>query len=471
MKKLLSLLLACVLLCGCTSIENDVPAFAESAAAGTSASSGVSDTSVFSDIPEISSVSDTAAQTSAAVTSAAETSADKTDVSTGSADTPTLALITAAPPETSATTAAKPEVINGGGIAEPDGETHSVRLLCAGDNLIHKPIYRIANETAGGNGYDFSPAYENLGTLISDADLAILNQETIISDDFAPDTYPTFCTPGEMAKSMIGLGFDAISVSNNHVLDKGEKGLISTLGFWSDNYPDIPVYGAYLNDDDMNDIRTLEVNGIKFAFLGYMEHTNGLFLPAGSPCRITYLSDEDTIRQQVRRASQTADCVVVSVHFGIEVSNLITEQQRTFSQKLADWGADIIIGTQPHTVQSMQYLTAADGREAFVFYCLGNFISAMDNPLSMAEMLGELTVTKNPSGDIILSDPAAIPLVNYYNSSYTYVGVYPLDKYTRELAGTHGLPGATYDFILGVFRNNLPGDYVPEPYKTIIFGE
>lgn len=355
---------------------------------------------------------------------------------------------------------------------EKPAEPASVNIVCAGDNLIHTPIYRIAKETAGGEGYEFSPAYEHLGTLISDADLAILNQETIISDEFEPDTYPTFCTPTEMARDMTELGFDAFSISNNHVLDKGEAGLVSTLTFWKENYPDKPVYGAYLNEEDMNDIRTLEVNGIKFAFLGYMEHTNGLSLPPSSECRVTYLDDEDTIKKQVQKASEIADCVIVSVHFGIEVSNIVTEDQKEMSRKLADWGADIIVGTQPHTVQTMEYLDTSDGRKAFVFYCLGNLISTMDVPASMAEMLGKITVTKEPSdGKITLSNAKAVPLVDHFDRSYSYVGVYPLDQYTPEMGAVHAISGVSYDYILDIFRDNIPEEYLDEPYRSIIYGE
>ena len=349
-------------------------------------------------------------------------------------------------------------------------EDSSVRLLFAGDNLIHTPIYRIAHETAGGDGYDFSPAYANLGTLISDADIAVLNQETIISDDFEPDTYPSFCTPTEMAHDMIDLGFDAFSISNNHVLDKGEKGLLSTLDFWESIYPGVPVYGAYKSEEDMNILRILEVNGISFAFLGYMEHTNGLSLPASSPCRVVYTSEEELIEQQVRRAAQAADCVIVSVHFGIEVSNIITDEQRSFSRKLADWGADIIVGTQPHTIQSMEYIDRADGSRAFVFYCLGNFISTMDNPLSMAEILGRITVEKSGTdGTITLTQPDAVPLVDHFDRTYSYVGVYPLDKYTPEMAAKHAIDGVSWDFLLKLFRENIPREYMAEEYVPMIY--
>jgi len=437
-RRLLPLAAVLLLLCGCTDIKNSAPV-AQTASRPAYSEQAV-EAAVYTDMTEPSSAETTEP------TEAYEM---------------TIPLLDADPDETYGTV---PET-------EPIIDTSSVNIVCAGDNLIHTPIYRIAHEAADDNGYEFSPAYEHLGSLISDADLAILNQETILSDDFEPSSWPSFCTPTAMARDMTELGFDAFSIANNHVLDKGEEGLRSTLTFWKENYPDVPVYGAYLSDEDMNDIRTMTVNGIKFAFLGYMEHTNGLMLPASSECRVTYLSDEETMEKQIRQAREIADCVIVSVHFGIEVSNIITDQQRALSQKFADWGADIIIGTQPHTIQSMKYLDAADGRKAFVFYCLGNFISTMDNPLSMAEMLGCITVTKdNSTGALTLSDAYAVPLVNYYDKAYTYVGVYPLSGYTRETAATHCLTDATYDFILRLFRENIPAEFLKGQDRELIYG-
>lgn len=344
---------------------------------------------------------------------------------------------------------------------EPESTYSTVNVLCAGDNLIHTPIYRQAKErSADGTYYDFSYAYQNVAQLIEKADLAILNQETIISDEYEPSTYPSFCSPTDLADEMLRIGFDAFSISNNHVLDKGEKGLISTLSFWKTEHPDIPVYGAYESEEDMNNIRTHTVNGITFAFLGYMEHTNGLYLPKDSECRVTYLSEEELIEEQVKKAREIADCVIVSVHFGIEVTTTISQQQYCFAQKLADWGADIIVGTQPHTIQSMEYLDKADGGKAFVFYCLGNFLSAMDNPYSMVEYLGRITVTKNnSSGEITISNPNAVPLINHYDSGYRNIRVYPFSEYTKELAAAHGCKNTSYDFFEKVINDNIPTEF------------
>ncbi len=340
----------------------------------------------------------------------------------------------------------------------------SVELLCAGDNLIHSPIYNQAAARAEeGENYDFSYPYQYVADIIAAADLAILNQETIVTDEYAPATYPCFCTPSEMGDEMIEIGFDAVSIGNNHVLDKGEGGLLATLDYWEQNHPDIPVYGAYRNEEDMNNIRTLTVNDITFAFLSYMEHTNGLSLPSDSECELVYLSELELIEQQVKAAAEKYDCVIVSAHFGIETTNEISQSQYDTAQLLADWGADLIIGTQPHTIQSMEYLEKADGGRAFVFYCLGNFLSAQSNPYCMVEMLGGITVTKNhTTGEVELSDAKAIPLVNHYDYNYSNIRVYPYSMYTEELMSAHGCDGMTTYFVDTLIEQNIPEEFLSE---------
>ncbi len=344
---------------------------------------------------------------------------------------------------------------------EPAPKTASVNIVCAGDNLIHSPVYTQAKYRSENGGYDFTYAYENVADLISEADLAILNQETIISDDYEPSNFPYFCSPTDLAHCMVDIGFDAVSVSNNHCLDKGEEGLASSLGFWKETYPEIPVYGAYLNKEDMNEIRTLEINGITFAFLGFMEHTNGLYLPENAQCQLTYMSETEEIERQIEAAGKIADCVIVSVHFGVEVSNTVTQQQYDFSRYLAEKGADIIIGTQPHTIQSMEYIEKENGEQAFVFYCLGNFISAMDKPHAMVEMLGRITVVKDfDTGKITLSDPNAVPLINHYDYRYQNLRVIPFSDYTKELAGKHGCAGVSYGYFEKIINENIPKEFL-----------
>ncbi len=338
----------------------------------------------------------------------------------------------------------------------------SVRLVCAGDNLIHSPIYKQASRRTGGSGYDFLPVYEDVREIISSADLAVLNQETIITDEFEPSNYPSFCTPESCGDQMIEIGFDAVSVSNNHLLDKGEAGLKATLKYWSEKHPEIILYGASEKEKE-DDIPVAEINGITFAFLGFMEHTNGLSLPSGSDMSITYLKETERVKMLVEKADKLADVVVVSPHYGLEVSNEVTEDQKQITQNLVNWGADIIIGTQPHTAQPMEYVTKPDGGEAFVFYCLGNLVSAMDQPLGMLGMIGGLTVTKElDTGKIVLSEPEATPIVTHYGSNYSNITVYRFENYTEELAKKHGCPYFSYSFAEKQFEKVLKVvDYLP----------
>ncbi len=326
---------------------------------------------------------------------------------------------------------------------EPEPQPTSVSLLCAGDNLLHINIIKQAKARGGDDpsGYDFRPAYKRTAEMVAAADLAILNQETIVTDEFEPSNYPMFCSPEAAGDQMVEMGFDVMSIANNHVLDKGEAGLIATLDYWKTEHPDIPVYGACMKDEEK--IQVLEKNGIKFAFLGFMEHTNGLKLPPETECKITYLSETEEVERQVRAAREIADVVIVSAHYGVEVSNTVTEQQLQITRDLVDWGADIIIGTQPHTVQPMEYVNKPDGGQAFVFYCLGNYISSMtSSPLAMVGMLGKLTVTKQPDGTIILENPEAVPIVTNVRSGS--VEIYPWSEYTEEIAATSNTEGFSY---------------------------
>ena len=68
-----------------------------------------------------------------------------------------------------------------------------------GDNLIHSQIFNYAQTEDG--TYDFKPIYMNFADDIQNADLAFINQESIIGgDDLGFSGYPTFNTPSDLEK-------------------------------------------------------------------------------------------------------------------------------------------------------------------------------------------------------------------------------------------------------------------------------
>lgn len=330
---------------------------------------------------------------------------------------------------------------------EPAEGTTKVHLCCAGDNLIHDNIYVEAQQADG--SYDFSPCYAPCKKLIEGADIAILNQETLVNDAFPPSTFPLFSTPTAVGDEVVDFGFNVISMSNNHVLDKGSEGLISSLDYWDSK--DVVHYGAYRDTADSENIRTKEVNGITFAFLGYMEHTNGIFLDDNEPGKVVYLSDEDVIERQVRKANEIADVVVVSCHYGTEISNELNFQQTYITPKLVEWGADLIIGTQAHALSTCEYLDKPEGGQAFVFYGLGNFFHTMydnDNPdghqgKSLVGIWGEVDIIKDyATKEITIENVKAIPVISHFEgetweSMWYNCRVYPYGDYTDAMFAKH----------------------------------
>jgi len=173
---------------------------------------------------------------------------------------------------------------------EKTPEFSSVNMLAVGDNLIHKPIYEQAKARTTDGSYDFMPVYQNLADIVSAADIAVINQETMMAESFDVSTYPCFNTPTVMAGQLASLGFDVLTIANNHMLDKQSKGLIETLDLINAT-PGLTAAGAFHSSDEYSQIKPVTVNGISFVFLSYTEHTNGITIPEEKESYIVYLDE------------------------------------------------------------------------------------------------------------------------------------------------------------------------------------
>ena len=321
-----------------------------------------------------------------------------------------------------------------------------VSFVAVGDNLIHDTVYEQAAARSS-SGYDFSDAYERIADKISEPDVAILNQETIISTEHNVSSYPMFNSPVEVGDEMLEIGFDVFNIATNHSIDCGEKGLVSAINFWKSK--NAVTTGAYLNNDDFNNIPMRDVNGVKIAYLGLTESTNGLSLPDDSDVILVKASDESLLQQRIMKAKETADVVIVNAHWGNEYTHEPTDAQRELAQKLAAWGADVIVGHHPHVIQPVEYITNSDGRKTLVAYSLGNFISAQNRgPRMLGGMLNFEIVKNNSTGEIALENVKFSGVVTHYGYGYSNIRVYALENYTEELASKHGVLSKTSDFSL-----------------------
>lgn len=329
---------------------------------------------------------------------------------------------------------------------EPAPVVQTVRFSASGDNLIHKPIYQqAARRATDGKAYDFSYVYQNMAEFYSQFDVNWINQESLVSDTIPPATYPCFSTPGECARALYDIGFRVFALSNNHSYDQGTKGLTATLDFWQSMPEDIVTTGLWKGPEDYGRIPVQEVNGVKIAYLAYTEHTNGIRidLSRNPDANVIYTTETEVMQRQIAQARELADVVVVGVHWGIEYSNKESDAQKALAQQLADWGADLIVGTHPHVLQNAQWLTAADGRKSFVAYSLGNFISTQDRtPRAVGGILTvNMVKTTDADGNVSvqLEEPKIHPVITHYDSGRSNVRNYLYRDYTPELAKQHGM--------------------------------
>lgn len=351
---------------------------------------------------------------------------------------------------------------------EPTPMVETVRFSATGDNLIHEGLYNQARSRGSDGGYDFTYAYENMRDFYTGFDVNWLNQETLVNNEYAPSGYPCFSTPGDITNALYDIGFRVFSLSNNHSYDKGAGGIAASMEHWAAMPEDVVSMGFYnLADPQAPENGAYQtVNGITFGYLSYTEHTNGIPTPSGTEYGVIYLSETEAIAQQMAAMRPNCDVLIVSVHMGVEGSHQVTDAQRETAQWLADTGADLIIGTHPHVTQGAEWLTASDGRTAFVAYSLGNFISAQAQPDNMIGAVLDVTFTKTTQPDgsaaTVLQNPTLHPTVTQYEDRYSDIRVYLFKDYTDEMGAAHGNFTLSREYIQQVLEQSIGNEFLAQ---------
>lgn len=357
------------------------------------------------------------------------------------------------------------DVVDADAPAESKGSA-TARLMCAGDNLIHRSIYRQANERSDNGGYDFSYAYDGIRDIISLADIAFLNQETVIDPESEPSTYPLFNSPAALLDEMIDIGFSVFNQATNHVMDQHESGARRDIELFKSKN-DIILTGLYENQEEMLKPQTVQINGITFSFVGFTEYLNGLTVPSNSDLGLLYLTDTRTtkdalyakMKQMIDIAKENSDVVCVSMHWWDENITEPDESQQNIMDKLMDYGADIVIGTGPHALQPIEYRENGDGENALIIWSLGNFISCQSSKVNLLGGIADVVVKKDFDTDKISIESAKlIPTITHYGSGYSNVRIIPYNNYSADLAASHGVNGSfTMDYI-DSFYNDMFGN-------------
>lgn len=265
-------------------------------------------------------------------------------------------------------------------VVEPIIPTHSpkttqVHIMAVGDIMMHMPQ---VNAGRTSEGYNFTPFFEDVKPLFDQADLVLGNLETTLSgSELGYSGFPRFNSPDEVADSLKKAGFDVITTANNHSIDKGEVGLLSTLDQL--DRVGLNYTGTFRTEEDREHILMITKNEISIAVLAYTYGTNGLSIPRNKDYLVNLL-DAEKMERDIKTAKELgADIVAVNIHFGHEYHLYPSLDQREWSNRLFDWGADLIFGSHPHVLQpyEVREWVSEEGeqRQGVVIYSLGNFIS------------------------------------------------------------------------------------------------
>ena len=343
--------------------------------------------------------------------------------------------------------------------AEPDpiveAEPTRISLVAVGDNLLHMPIVNWCKTV---DGYDFTPLYREVEKLVAEADLAFVNQESPLGGEgFAPSGYPMFNSPQQAGLALAATGFNVINHANNHGLDKGAKAVLATADFWRE-VPDVVYIGINRSEEERAEIRVVEAQGYRFAWLAYSYGTNGM------PMAQSYLMnliDKEAMAADIEQAQELADAVIVSLHWGNEYQFTPSREQRELAQFLADLGVALIIGHHPHVAQPLEWLEGKDDLPTLVMFSLGNFVSNQDRRNRMLEGMLSVVFFATENG-LAIEECGVIPLVMHYERGYQNYCVYPLYAYSEDLAQRHYINQLDRQVSLGFFSGlayDIWGEY------------
>lgn len=349
-------------------------------------------------------------------------------------------------------------------------------MLCGGDTMAH--ITNLRSQYVKGSGttagepqsgvfktdgkFDFTDNFQYIKPYVQAADLAFVNLETTFAGGpYYNGNMSAFNAPDELGEALKDAGFDVVFTCNNHSIDQGISGVKRTVEVLRNQ--GFTVVGSRLSESE-NRSSVVEVKGVKVGVVAYTYETseasgsghslNGKTLNAegqsllntfrftgsGASNAVCSNADKEAIKAQFDWCKANgAEVLVAYFHWDKNNEYVLkaTALEKDLAQFAADCGADVVFGSHPHRVQTMEVLTAKDeqgrDKQVPVYYSLGNLISNQ-NRQSFAdlgdpngacteeELLGYVEISYNRTQDTVTFNKiSAIPLwvARYHSSAKT----------------------------------------------------
>lgn len=328
--------------------------------------------------------------------------------------------------------------------------SNKITLTMVGDALIHSPIYKDAYEDGI---YNFGKMFTEFKSEIANSDLLYYNAETILGGEkLGFSGYPRFNTPEEFGRTMINLGFNVVSRANNHTLDKGEAGILNACNFWN-KYPHVLTSGSFCTEEESQNPRIMEMNGISYVLFSYTMMTNGLSSP--NDYYVSIYSDE-AVKRDIEKVKGNVDIILVAMHWGNEYTSTPNDEQKRISEYLASLGVNIVIGTHPHVIEPVEWIG-----DTLVIYSLGNFISSQTSVNSYNRLIGllvniDIIKTETSSETRVILTNLSTSLIYTYYKNHSNYKVIPFSKLDDSILPNYKNLKIKYESIVKYYDQSIP---------------
>lgn len=286
--------------------------------------------------------------------------------------------------------------------------SQSVRLSFVGDILVHQALFEHSTRSRD----RFTSLWKSLIPTFKDADLMVGNLEGPVAPGRSlsgPTADPGFRHDGKvysgtnfvfnyhpyLLDDLKASGFDLLSTANNHTMDRGSAGVRATLHQIQSRR--IFAVGTRDSQTAQDYIQRLRIRDTQVAFIACAENLNGFRDKAG----LVLLCSSNLVIQLIKESQARGDFTILLPHWGYEYQTQPNSQQRRWAKSWINAGADAIIGSHPHVLQTTEWLTTPEGQQAVVVYSLGNFVAAQKDIRRRASAIFHLDIGPASSGHIV----------------------------------------------------------------------
>lgn len=288
----------------------------------------------------------------------------------------------------------------------------SFTVVATGDILLHERTWTQAKADGTAGNWDFYPQLAGISEYTQSADLAMCHLETpLAAKNTDYSGYPVFNSPPQILDAVKKLGFDFCEQVSNHSLDKGVAGIVRTLDDLDAN--EISHTGSYRSESESKIPTVISVPSnsgvVKVGVIAASYGFNGFDYPNSQNWLVNEISVSKIIADAISARAAGAQVVIVHLHWGVEYSSSVSDEQLLIAKQLAASGKiDLLIGDHTHVVQPIDKI-----ENMWVAYGHGNLVAAHREPEGQKSegLLTKWTFTETSTGKFQIAKVEYAPLL------------------------------------------------------------